>query len=287
MPFLTIFTPVYNRAYIISQLYQSLCRQTCRDFEWVVVNDGSTDDIDSLMARFMAEGRINIRYSTQPNGGKHRAINRGVSEARGSLFFIVDSDDYLTDDAVEWIRETSTPILDNDRFCGLSGIRINPDGKKIGGGEDFGIIDTNALDIRYKYLINGDLAEIFKTSALRECRFPEFEGEKFCPEALVWNRLADKYLLRYCHKGIYVCDYLSDGLTAKITQIRRNSPRASMTYYSELYHKSLPLKSKVKAAINFWRFAGAKYQSEYRMLSIISLLAWLPGKIMRIKERKI
>lgn len=72
MPFLTIFTPVYNRAYIISQLYQSLCRQTCRDFEWVVVNDGSTDDIDSLMARFMAEGRINIRYFTQPNGGKHR-----------------------------------------------------------------------------------------------------------------------------------------------------------------------------------------------------------------------
>lgn len=282
---LTVFTPVYNRAYIISQLYQSLCRQTSKDFEWLVVDDGSDDNIDELMARFKSEKKIIIRYVKQPNGGKHTAINRGVREAQGGFFFIVDSDDYLADDAVEWINHTAELIADDERFAGLSGIRIRPDGKKIGGGGDFGAIDANALDIRLKYGVVGDLAEVFKTKILREYPFPVFVGEKFCPEAMVWNRIAEKYLLRYCHKGIYVCEYLADGLTAKITHMRRYSPKASMTFYSELYHRRIATVWKFKAAINFWRFALAPYQSEYSMFSPLSLTAWLPGLAMRFFDR--
>lgn len=285
MPFLTIFTPVFNRAYIITQLYESLCRQTDKNFEWVVVDDGSDDNIDELMAGFLAERKIDIKYIKQPNGGKHTAINRGVSEASGIFFMIVDSDDYLTDNAVKWIHRTSEPIADDNRFAGLSGIRIGPDGSKIGGGGNFGNIDANALDIRLKYGVTGDLAEVFKTEVLRKYPFPVFEGERFCPEALVWNRIAGKYMLRYCHQGIYICEYLADGLTAKITRMRRNSPRASMTFYSELYHKHIAAVWKFKAAINFWRFALAPYQQEYSMLSPFSLIAWLPGRAMRFLDR--
>ena len=132
MPFLTVFTPVYNRAYIISRLYESLCRQSDKDFEWVVVDDGSTDNLHTQMSAFKSEGKIAIRFFSQKNAGKHTAINRGVQEAKGRYFIIVDSDDFLTNDAVEWIRHTAA-LIDNDtRFAGLSGIRITPGGCKIG-----------------------------------------------------------------------------------------------------------------------------------------------------------
>ena len=285
MPFLTVFTSVYNLAYIISRLYESLCRQTDKDFEWVVVDDGSTDNLYTQISTFKSEGKIAMRYFSQSNAGKHTAINRGINEAMGRYFIIVDSDDFLTDDAVEWIRHTAA-LIDNDkRFAGLSGIRIKPDGSKIGGGGNFGNIDANALDIRLKYGVVGDLAEVFKTDILRQFPFPVFKGEKFCPEAMVWNRIAEKYVLRYCHKGIYVCEYLADGLTAKITRMRRNSPRASMTFYSELYHRPIAAVWKLKAAVNFWRFALLPYQSSYHMLSPLSLIAWLPGTVLRHIER--
>lgn len=284
MPFLTVFTPVYNRAYIIPQLYQSLCRQTCRDFEWLIVDDGSTDDIETLVLRFIAEHKIDIRFIRQKNGGKHTAINRGVREAQGKWFFIVDSDDYVTDNAVDWIRRTAELIEDDNWFAGLSGIRIRPEGGKIGGGGDFGFIDANAIDIRLKYGIAGDLAEVFKTDVLRRYPFPEIPGEKFCPEALVWFRIARRYKMRYAHEGIYVCEYLPDGLTAKITRMRRESPVASMTFYAEHFHDGIPALWRLKAAVNFWRFKKAPYRRKYKMLAPLSILAFLPGTLIRIIE---
>jgi len=281
---LTIFTPAYNRAYILPQLYKSLCAQTCSDFEWLIVDDGSTDDTNSLIEKYLHEGRVKIRYFRKENGGKHRAINFGVKEAFGQWFFIVDSDDCLTSDAVAWIQKTAELIEDDNRFAGLSGIRIKPNGEKIGGGGNFGNIDANAIDIRLKYGVVGDLAEVYKTDILRQYPFPEIEGEKFCPEALVWFRIARQYMLRYCHKGIYVCEYLSDGLTAKITKLRRESSTASMIFYSEHFHDNISWIWKMKAAINFWRFSLSAYKREYRMLNPLSLVCWLPGKLMQFKD---
>lgn len=286
MPFLTIITPIFNRAYIIRVLYQSLCCQTDKDFEWLIVDDGSTDNIDELVATFVGDGVIDIRYLKKKNGGKHTALNYGICNAKGQLSFIVDSDDYLTEDAVEWIHEASGPILNDSRFAGLSGIRIYPNGNKIGGGDDFGQVDANALDIRFKYGIKGDLAEVFKTEILRKYPFPEINGELFCPEALIWNRIADKYLMRYFFKGMYVCEYLEDGLTSNIIRLRRNSPNASMTYYSELFHKPISLFWKIRAAINFWRFASVPYQDKYSMCSPLSLICWIPGIAMRFLDKK-
>lgn len=284
--FLTIFTPTYNRAYILKNLYNSLCEQTSKDFEWLIVDDGSTDNTDDLVRSFINERKIRIRYLRQANSGKHIAINKGVSNASGKLFIIVDSDDVITRDAVEWIIQTGSLIIDRQDIAGLSGIRIDGDGIKIGGGSDFGIIEANAIDIRLKYGVVGDLAEIFKTDLLKQFPFPEFDDEKFCPEALVWFRIARKYKMRYCYKGIYICEYLPDGLTAKITKLRRNSPIASMTYYSEHFHDKIPIVWRLKAAINFWRFKLAPYKKEYDMLSPLSLACWLPGKIMQLSDSK-
>lgn len=286
MPSLTVFTPTYNRAYILPKLYDSLCRQLDNDFEWLIVDDGSTDNTRQLIESYISEGRIDIRYVCQANGGKHTAINRGVDLARAPLFMIADSDDYLTYDAVAWIKQASADVMSDDSFGGFSGIRITPDGEKIGGGPAFEPIDSNPIDIRFRHHIRGDLAEVLKTSVMRQFPFPVFDGERFCPEAMVWNRIARRYDMRFFHQGIYVCEYLPDGLTAKITKLRRESPKASMTYYSELFHTQIPFVQKIKAAINFWRFSLAAYKQEYRMCNLLSLLCWLPGKLMQIRDAR-
>ena len=280
----TVFTPTYNRAYILPELYRSLCNQSCQNFEWLIVDDGSSDNTSQIVDEFLKEGKITIRYFQQSNGGKHRAINKGLKEAKGDWFFIVDSDDRLTPDAIEWIINQGDDIKDNPDFAGLSGIRIYPDGRKIGGGNDFGTIDSNAIEIRLKYMVAGDLAEVFKTEILRQYPFPEFEGERFCPEALVWNRIAHKYNLRFIHKGIYICEYLGDGLTANIIKVRRNSPRASMTYYSELFNTPLPLLQKIKAAINFWRFAQISKIKGFKMYHPLSLICIGIGNLYRLND---
>lgn len=286
---LTIFTPSYNRAYILPKLYDSLCNQTCKDFEWLVVDDGSNDNTRALFDKWVIEAPFYIRYYIQENGGKHRAINKGVSLTENELFFIVDSDDHLTPNAVEWILETYKGIENNQLYAGLSGLRITPDGNKIGGGADFDTLDTDALSLRLVHNIQGDMAEVYKTDILRKYPFLEVPGEKFCTEALVWNRIAQKYKLRYVYQGIYICEYLPDGLTAGIMRVRRNSPIASMTYYAEYAHLKLSVVQRFKGCINFWRFAPTHFYykvKEYKMLNPMSLLAWPFGVAMRLNDMR-
>lgn len=255
---ITVFTPTYNRAYRLSALYESLRKQTCKDFEWLVIDDGSTDGTSKLFETWKEETTFSVRYLHQKNGGKHRAINKGVLEAKGELFFIVDSDDYLLPDAIEWIIKNSSDIINNEKFAGICGLKVYEDGRKVGGGTDFDQIDANALDIRFKHHVTGDLAEVFKTKILRQFPFPEIDGEKFCTEALVWNRIAQQYQLRYIYKSIYVCEYLDGGLSNGSICIRRKAPIASTRFYAELFCYDIPFVQKVKAAINLWRFTPVR-----------------------------
>lgn len=250
---ITVFTPTYNRVYHLNRLYESLCQQTDKNFEWLVVDDGSTDYTEELIDTFRKEGIIEVRYIKQTNGGKHRAVNRGVREAQGSLFFIVDSDDYLCKDAIEVITNEYKEIEHDKDYCGVCGLKVDNKGEKVGGGY-FEKINTTFMDFRYKYKFKGDMAEVVRTDVMREFPFPEIPGEKFCPEAVVWNRIAQKYKVRYFYKGIYICEYLPDGLTHKITKIRMQSPMASMLCYSELSKYNVPVLTKIKSAINYWRF---------------------------------
>lgn len=252
---ITIFTPTYNRAYRLPNLYKSLQEQTCKDFEWLVVDDGSTDNTSKLFEQWQAEeNTFSIRYFKQPNGGKHRAVNRGVKEAKGDLLFIVDSDDQLTPDAIAIIKQKYQEVRDDDTVAGIIGMRIYPDGKRIGGEASFEDTICTRSDFRYKKKINGDLAEVYKTDILRKYPFPIIEGEKFCPESVVWLKIAKKYKLLFVNKGIYVCEYLADGLTHHVDQIRIKSPHLAVVNYVLEYESDIPLKIKIKDAINYWRF---------------------------------
>lgn len=256
-PFITILTPTYNRASLLPRLFDSLLRQTNKDFEWIVVDDGSTDDTREVVANLKEKcgGAFPMGYVYKANGGKHMAINIGAERARGELLFIADSDDLLTDDALETVANSWHDISDDKSFAGIAGLDIAMDTREvIGSGLPQEHIDCNAIDIRYRHHVTGDMKEVFRTEVLREFPFPEFAGERFCPEQLVWFRMARRYRLRYINKPIYIADYQPDGITAGITRARMRNPSASMLTYAELIECPVPFLVKVKAAINFWRF---------------------------------
>lgn len=277
---ITVLTPTYNRASLLINLYQSLIKQDFDDFEWVIVDDGSVDATTDIVDQFIQERQIAITYIKQANGGKHRALNRGVKEAKGELVLIVDSDDSLPNKSLSIIYSHYLDIKDNSSIGGVCGLMAHHDGTIIGERKISFSMNLSSIEMRYKYGFVGDVCEVFKTDVLREFPFPEIENEKFCPEALVWNRIATKYKLHYFNEVIYYRDYLDDGLTSKIVRIRMNSPIASMICYAELNQLDIPFKDKFKAAINYWRFrlcySGSRsYPSLHGLWNVVAPLGWL------------
>ena len=212
----TVFTPTYNRAYILKSLYESLLRQTVKDFEWIIVDDGSTDNTEELISRWKNECEdFDIKYKKVSNGGKHRAINMGVAMARSNAFFIVDSDDFLADDAIAFIKEHFGEIEQNEEFAAISGLKgFYKNNVPVGGELDFETYKDATNLQREEYNLFGDKAEIYKTSVLKKYPFPEFENEKYISESIVWDRIAGEGLkIRWYNKVIYYCEYLKDGLS--------------------------------------------------------------------------
>lgn len=215
---ITILTPTYNRAYILPNLYKSLQNQTCTNFEWIIIDDGSNDNSEQLVKSWIKDNNVfKISYIKKENGGKHRAINYAIDMVQTEFCFIVDSDDYLTISAIQFINEWVYTIRDNFSFAGVSGLRGYSNNKRIGeypkSKKFHKYIDATNLQ-RYKFDLGGDKAEIYRTEILKKYPFPEFKGENFLPEDVVWNAIArDGYIIRWFNEIIYICEYLDDGLT--------------------------------------------------------------------------
>jgi Glycosyltransferases involved in cell wall biogenesis len=257
---ITVFTPTYNRGKYLRRLHDSLKAQSQYLTEWLVVDDGSDDNTAAIMEELIKEAAVSIAYFYQENGGKHRAINRGVQLAKGDLFFIVDSDDYLPVGSLSEVSRRWAAVCqqrDADRYAGLCGLRADSQGTVIGGKVDYEELDATIIEYRYVRGYHGDKAEIYRTEVLRRFPFPEIDGEKFCTEAMVWNRIAiHPYLLRFFNETIYICEYLPGGLSAKSFMLRRDSPQSAMLYYAEFLNiRVVSWKYRVRAAINYWRFA--------------------------------
>ena len=294
MPLISILTPTYNRGKLLLPLYESLKNLTFEDFEWLIVDDGSEDDTEQYALSWIAHNIQNaefpIRYIKKSNGGKHTAINRGVREANGELILILDSDDTLPADSLATIAQYYEQCKGYKDCAGVCGLMAHHDGQLIGTGFPKEPMYESALQFRYaeKGNVTGDLLEVYKTSVMREFPFPEIENEKFCPESLVWNRIANKYKLFCFNKVIYYRDYLEGGLTSKIVRIRMNSPIASTMTYAEMLDYNISLKWKIRSAINYWRFKycitnkslkAPKVKWYWKAFQII-------GLIMHLKDNK-
>ncbi|WP_162515333.1 glycosyltransferase family A protein [Paenibacillus pinistramenti] len=228
---LSIITPAFNRGYILHVLYESLLRQSSRQFEWIVVDDGSADNTKELVEGWQQSqshsGGFEIVYIRQDNGGKHRALNRGIPQAKYDYIYIVDSDDYLVPDAVDKICQWIGTVDGKPEFAGVSGLWGHSADRPAGqypAGKPY-VDATNLQRKRFKLL--GDKSEIYRRDLLLSYPFPEFENEKFLGEAAVWDRIAgDGYKLRWFGEVICIGRYLDDGLT------RNNGTRTKLDNFS-------------------------------------------------------
>ncbi len=274
----TVFTPTYNRAYILPKLYASLRTQTSFDFEWLIVDDGSTDETERLVNEWLTErNEFYIRYYKQVNGGKHRAINKGVQLAQGKLFFIVDSDDYLTTDAIETLICWEKLVAKEGRqFCGVAGERASiKDGKLMGTANNYGeYVDATALE-REKYNIYGDKAEAFYTEVLKQYPFPEIDGEKFITENVVWYRIAnDGYLMRWYSKPIYMCEYREDGLTHQGHTLFASNPKGyALSVRERCKYQNVSAKEKMLTTYYYYEDVKDK-MSVLRAVRMLKFPCW-------------
>ena len=246
----TVFTPTYNRKNSLKFLYESLKRQTDMDFQWIVVDDGSQDGTNQYIESLKGDAPFEIKYRYVENGGKMRAINIGVSISDGEFFFIVDSDDFVTNDAIEKIKKYGATLPKD--MGGMAFRKMNRvDGVVTGKPFPQHIIDSTPLEIVYKRGIIGDKAEVFRTEILRKYPFRVYDGEKFIPEALVWMKIGTQHKIRYIDEGIYYFEYLPDGYTKNFTKLIKNNPKGFKEYYKEMLKYELPLTNKIKFLLRF------------------------------------
>ncbi len=285
---ITVFTPTYNRAKTLPKLYESLLKQQNKNFEWVIVDDGSYDNTEEIVEKWINDNQIKIIYHKKQNGGKHRAINKGIELANGKLFFIVDSDDYLPRTSLEIIFGKSEKL--NGNIVGLAGRRQYPNGEIIGDSFPQKEFVSDHIEKTYVKGINGDLAEVVKTDVLKRFCFPDFKDEKFCAEGLLWNRLSKEFKILFFEKPIYICEYLEGGLSENSIRNRRKSPTYAMQLYSELSQDNrLALKMKIRTYINFWRFSffsPLSIMEKWKMInnSMLGLVCFPFGWALKIKD---
>lgn len=285
---ITVFTPTYNRKEELKRLYKSLLEQEYKDFEWVIVDDGSTDDTEELVKEFISENLIKINYFKQKNQGKSLAHNKGVELAKGDYFVGIDSDCFFTPDALTIVSEYVEKIKDRKDICGLGFLNYKMNTTEFIGTkfpeDDF---EETYYNIYNKYNITGDKELTFKTNIIREFPFPKIENEKFVPESLIFNRISKKYKFLFVNKAIINVDYSDEGYSNNYFELMKKNPRANMLYYKELYEFNKSLYNV--AAYNMY----AMY-SKYGFISTIkehpskikALIMYIPAYIKYLQKNK-
>lgn len=220
MKTLTVITTTYNRAYCLHQVYESLCRQTSDDFIWLVVDDGSSDNTKELVDNWILQNTIKIEYYYKPNGGMHTARNYAYEKVYTELNVIIDSDDWMTDNAVELIIDFWGKYKD-EKYAGVVTNNISPQGKMIGSALPQGISSCTITDLFGKYRVKGDKKLIYRSELTRKYPYPEFEGEKFFPASYKFKLLDKDYTMLLMNEYTCVVDYNEDSMSNESSKIKQ------------------------------------------------------------------
>ena len=250
----TIFTPTYNREGLLISLYESLKKQTFKDFEWLIVDDGSVDNTNETVQQFIKENILNISYYYKENGGKQRAYNYALDNAKGELFICLDSDDEYVSNALETILEYWKKVEKNAKIVGMGYLSTYPDGSTIGSEFPNDEMVETQFNIYNKYKVTGDKGLMFRTEVIKNYKFPVFDGEKFTTEALVYNRIAEKYEMLYINEKIEIKQYHEDGLTAKYNDLLLRNPKGNALYHNERNKHKMIFKEKIFNNAVYYKF---------------------------------
>lgn len=281
----TIVTPTYNRASNLPALFQSLCAQTCKDFLWLVIDDGSQDGTRNLVESYVkgSNAGFPIQYVYKENGGKHTALNLAFRTVETELLFIVDSDDLLTPDAIATIYADWNSVKDKN-LCGIGYLRGYSEDKVIGDlyPED-GNIDS-FINVRYNQGVDGDKAEVWVTEYLRNFQYPETPGERFISESVAWIYLAREHDMLFRNKIIYITEYLEGGLSDEGRRLRFLCP-VNMAYGSlETMSHHFSWKIRIKETLLYIVYSKFGRKNYWEMLKCpywgLVTVCYLPGLLL-------
>ncbi len=251
---LTIHTATYNRAYILGKAYESLCAQTCKEFEWIITDDGSTDGTDALVRSWQEKDNgFDIKYNPLPHVGVPRALNSGVAMTSYEWFMRLDSDDHLVPNAVEMIFKWLPEIADKADFVGIGFAKCQPNGAYMKNqtpkiDPKLGYVDATNIE-RSLYCLDMDMCEVMRTDLLKKYPSQYWETETFAPEQLNFNDMAlAGYKFRWRADALYICDYLADGLTKNDKLVKLNPMGFAMMHNQNmLIYKKFKQKCRCAA----------------------------------------
>ena len=245
MATLTVFTPTYNRAYVLKQCYDSLCRQTCKDFVWLIVDDGSSDNTKEIVDEWMAQDNgFEIRYVYKENGGMHTGHNKAYELIDTELNVCIDSDDYMPDDAVELIVDFWNENRDSS-YSGIIALDVYKNGQV--RGKELPDKKSITLSGYYQNGGQGDKKLIYRTEVINKYpAYPEFEGEKFVPLDYKYLLADQDYELLIMNKPVCVVEYMEDGSSKNMLRQYYRNPRgfAFMRKVHMIYDKGFVRKFK-------------------------------------------
>jgi glycosyltransferase involved in cell wall biosynthesis len=250
----TVLTATYNRAHTLARVYESLCSQTFRDFEWIIVDDGSSDGTKELVASWKTS--FPLRYTWKKNGGKHTAFNVGVKQASGELLLTADSDDRFVPHALERFHFHWQQIPNRERFAGACGLCYESDGATIHGSQlkaDY----VDCFTLAECMAQNGPFERwgFMRTDLLRQFPYPEFRGERFMIEGVVWNRILRRYALRFFNEPLRIYEQTCGSLSQS-GDLRWENPKGAVVYYFEMaLTRGIPARERLKSVLNLSRFA--------------------------------
>lgn len=262
---ITILTATYNRGYLLNKVYNSLLKQKDTDFEWLIIDDGSTDDTSKIIASF-AQDKFSINYICKDNGGKHTALNYSHPYIKGKYIMVLDSDDLLADDAIGIIKMYIAQYGNDIKIGGFSFERGSVDGESYADKSVKCDFISNAIDYRINLNIKGDQAEVFKTEVFKKYIFPVFKNEKYVGEDYLHINMAYSYDTVYSNKIIRISDYRQDGLTAAGRKLLISNPLGGQLHGSLYFSKRFKLKYRVKGMmlyICYGLFAGQSIVNIY------------------------
>ena len=287
----TVFTPTFNRKELLEKLYKSLQKQTYTDFEWLIVDDGSIDGTGEKVKEFLEESKLDIKYFYKENGGKQRAYNFATDKANGELFICLDSDDEYVENGFETILKYWEKYEKNREIAGMGYLSMYPDGEIIGSSFPEKEMISTQFDIYNKYGVKGDKGLMFRTEIIKKYKFPIFDDEKFITEAVVYNRICEKYKMVYVNEKIEIKEYQEDGLTAKYNNLLLRNPKGQALYHNEINFQNLTFKQKIlnnAVYYKFCRVAGYKLGKIFKESKnkLFLLMGVIIGEYMWMKGGK-
>ena len=236
---ISILTPTYNRANILNKLYESLVNNSKYniDIEWLIMNDGSTDETKNVIKKFIVENKIEIKYFEQENQGKMASINKLVEKATGDLIVDCDSDDYFTEDALKIIKEEYEKNKDEKDIYGLCFLKYDQNGTNM--GNNFKNKKTTMFDLYFKEGETGEKAIIFFSSIRKQYKHELEHNERFVTEARMYHKMDEKYKMICINKPIMICEYQKEGYTQNILKQFKENPYGYYEYFKEILQKDM------------------------------------------------